>query len=191
MSILCFFKVFAANDITSIFIVLPLVFFFNRKNKAFWTGIGQVTIAIAGLLPLLAFLAIPKVEQEQVQEEKEEEVELCLEKNSGEVMGVEGTSSSAAVLGVTQIAALGLFFLCKLMMGVAGATYWTLGVAYMVDAISPVAVPAALGLCYIAGYLGGFFGSLLASACLSQDKWWLGWPIMSVCQATVAFLLFR
>jgi len=104
---------------------------------------------------------------------------------------VEGTSSSAAVLGVTQIAALGLFFLCKLMMGVAGATYWTLGVAYMVDAISPVAVPAALGLCYIAGYLGGFFGSLLASACLSQDKWWLGWPIMSVCQATVAFLLFR
>ena len=65
LSILCCFKVFAANDITSIFIVLPLVFFFNRKNKAFWTGIGQVTIAIAGLLPLLAFLAIPKVEQEQ------------------------------------------------------------------------------------------------------------------------------
>ena len=191
MSILCFFfKVFAANDITSIFIVLPLVFFFNRRNKAFWTGIGQLTIAIAGLLPLLAFLTIPKVEQEQVQEEKEEQgVELCLEKNSGEIL--EGTSSNAAVIGVTQIAALGLFFLCKLMMGVAGATYWTLGVAYMVDAISPLAVPAALGLCYIAGYLGGFFGSLLASACLSRDAWWLGWPIMSVCQATVAFLLFR
>ena len=62
---------------------------------------------------------------------------------------------------------------------------------YMVDAISPLAVPAALGLCYIAGYLGGFFGSLLASACLGQDAWWLGWPIMSVCQATVAFLLLR
>ena len=189
LSILCRFKVFAANDITSILIVLPLVFYFNRRNKAFWTGIGQVTIAIAGLLPLLAFLAIPKVEQEQVQEEKEEEVELCLEKNPREVL--EGSSSNAAVLGVTQIAALGLFFLCKLMMGVAGSTYWTLGVAYMVDAISPVAVPAALGLCYIAGYLGGFFGSLLASACLSQDMWWLGWPIMSLCQATVAFLLFR
>ena len=186
-----FSKVFAANDITSILIVLPLVFFFNRRNKAFWTGIGQLTIAIAGLLPLLAFLAIPKVEQEQeVQEEKEEGVELCLENNSREIPG-EGTSSNAAVIGITQIAALGLFFLCKLMMGVAGATYWTLGVAYMVDAVSPVAVPAALGLCYIAGYLGGFFGSLLASACLSQDAWWLGWPIMSVCQATVAFLLFR
>ena len=191
MSILGCFKVFAANDITSIFIVLPLVFYFNRRNKAFWTGIGQLTIAIAGLLPLLAFLAIPKVEQEQVQEEKKEEgMELCLEKNSEETL-VEGISSNEAVLGVTQIAALGLFFLCKLMMGVAGATYWTLGVAYMVDAISPMAVPAALGLCYIAGYLGGFFGSLLASVCLSKDAWWLGWPIMSVCQATVAFLLFR
>ena len=142
-------------------IVLPLVFYFNRKNKAFWTGIGQLTIAIAGLLPLLAFLAIPKVEQEleQKQEDKEEVVELCLERNSE-----DGASLNATVLGVTQIAALALFFLCKLMMGVAGATYWTLGVAYMVDAISPVAVPAALGLCYIAGYLGGFFGSLLASA---------------------------
>ena len=169
-------------------IVLPLVFYFNRKNKAFWTGIGQLTIAIAGLLPLLAFLAIPKVELEleQKQEDKEEVVELCLERNSE-----DGASLNATVLGVTQIAALALFFLCKLMMGVAGATYWTLGVAYMVDAISPVAVPAALGLCYIAGYLGGFFGSLLASACLSQDAWWLGWPIMSACQAIVALLLFR
>ena len=173
--------------------MLPLVFFFNQKNKAFWTGIGQLTIAIAGLLPLLAFLAIPKVEQDPVRKEdkQEKEVELCLqEENSGQ--SSEGTSSEqAAILGATQIAALGLFFLCKLMMGVAGATYWTLGVAYMVDAISPLAVPAALGLCYIAGYLGGFFGSLLASACLGQDAWWLGWPIMSVCQATVAFLLFR
>ena len=187
-----YYQLFAANDITSIFIVLPLVFFFNQKNKAFWTGIGQLTIAIAGLLPLLAYLAIPKVEQDQMhKEEKVKEVELCLqEENSGR--SLEGTSSEqAAILGATQIAALGLFFLCKLMMGVAGATYWTLGVAYMVDAISPLAVPAALGLCYIAGYLGGFFGSLLASACLGQDAWWLGWPIMSVCQATVAFLLFR
>ena len=172
--------------------MLPLVFFFNQKNKAFWTGIGQLTIAIAGLLPLLAYLTIPKVEQDQMhKEEKVREVELCLqEENSGQ--SLEGTpSEQAAILGATQIAALSLFFLCRLMMGVAGATYWTLGVAYMVDAISPLAVPAALGLCYIAGYLGGFFGSLLASACLGQDAWWLGWPIMSVCQATVAFLLFR
>ena len=173
--------------------MLPLGFFFNHKNKAFWTGIGQLTIAIAGLLPLLAYLTIPKVEQDQMlkEDKQEKEVELCLqEENSGQ--SLEGTSSEqAAILGATQIAALGLFFLCKLMMGVAGATYWTLGVAYMVDAISPLAVPAALGLCYIAGYLGGFFGSLLASACLDQDAWWLGWPIISVCQATVAFLLFR
>ena len=173
--------------------MLPLVFFFNQKNKAFWTGIGQLTIAIAGLLPLLAFLAIPKVEQDPVrkEEKQEKEVELCLQEENS-LQSLEGTSSEqAAILGATQIAALSLFFLCKLMMGVAGATYWTLGVAYMVDAISPLAVPAALGLCYIAGYLGGFFGSLLASACLGQDAWWLGWPIMSVCQATVAFLLFR
>ena len=173
--------------------MLPLVFFFNQKNKAFWTGIGQLTIAIAGLLPLLAYLTIPKVEQDPVrkEEKQEKEVELCLQEENS-LQSLEGTSSEqAAILGATQIAALSLFFLCKLMMGVAGATYWTLGVAYMVDAISPLAVPAALGLCYIAGYLGGFFGSLLASACLGQDAWWLGWPIMSVCQATVAFLLFR
>ena len=74
--------------------MLPLVFFFNQKNKAFWTGIGQLTIAIAGLLPLLAFLAIPKVEQDLVHKEdkQEKEVELCLqEENSGQ--SSEGTSS--------------------------------------------------------------------------------------------------
>ena len=173
--------------------MLPIGFFFNHKNKAFWTGIGQLTIAIAGLLPVLAYLTIPKVEQELVlKEDKKRKEELCGWQEENSVHLLERTSSEqAAILGATQIAALGLFFLCKLMMGVAGATYWTLGVAYMVDAISPLAVPAALGLCYIAGYIGGFFGSLLASACLDQDAWWLGWPIMSVCHATVAFLLFR
>ena len=173
--------------------MLPIGFFFNHKNKAFWTGIGQLTIAIAGLLPVLAYLTIPKVEQELVlKEDKKRKEELCGWQEENSVHLLERTSSEqAAILGATQIAALGLFFLCKLMMGVAGATNWTLGVAYMVDAISPLAVPAALGLCYIAGYLGGFFGSLLASACLGLDAWWLGWPIMSVCQATVAFLLFR
>ena len=150
-----------------------------------------MSVAIAGVLPVLAFLAIPPVEQVEdlAVEEAEREIELCLaDDDSGDKAVME---ESGATFGANQVAALSLFLLWKLMMGVAITTYWTLGVAYMVDAISPMAVPAALGLCYIAGYLGGFFGSLLASACLSQDAWWLGWPIMSVCQATVAFLLFR
>ena len=53
-------QVFAGNDVTSIIIVLPLVFYFNQRNKAFWTGVGQVTVALAGLLPLLAYLVIPR-----------------------------------------------------------------------------------------------------------------------------------
>ena len=150
----------------------------------------KVSVAVAGALPVLAYLAIPAVHQVEdlvVEEAAEREVELCLTDNENGVLAADEESA----FGASQVAALSLFLLWKLMMGVAITTYWTLGVAYMVDAISPLAVPAALGLCYIAGYLGGFFGSLLASACLGQDAWWLGWPIMSVCQATVAFLLFR
>ena len=104
-------------------------------------------MAIAGALPLLAFLAIPPVEQldqDLPVEETEKEIELCLtdDDDSGDLAMMEESGTS---FGASQVAALSLFLLWKLMMGVAITTYWTLGVAYMVDAISPLAVPAALG----------------------------------------------
>ena len=56
-----------------------------------------------------------------------------------------------------------------------------------------------LGLCYMAGYLGGFAGKLLASGCLSLvvssdgelGAWWLGWPFIAITHSLVAgcFLL--
>ena len=56
-----------------------------------------------------------------------------------------------------------------------------------------------LGVCYMAGYLGGFAGKLLASGCLSivmgsdgeLGAWWLGWPIIAVthCLVAACFLL--
>ena len=105
-------------------------------------------MAIAGVLPLLAFLAIPPVEQldqDLALEQAEKDVELCLtndDDDSGDLAMMEESGTS---FGASQVAALSLFLLWKLMMGVAITTYWTLGVAYMVDAISPLAVPAALG----------------------------------------------
>ena len=162
-------QVFTGQYMTSVVLALPLVFYFNHKNKAFWTGMGQVSwephchkwggptsfvkdlhqvsVAIAGALPLLAFLAIPPVEQldqDLPVEETEKEIELCLtdDDDSGDLAMMEESGTS---FGASQVAALSLFLLWKLMMGVAITTYWTLGVAYMVDAISPLAVPAALG----------------------------------------------
>ena len=101
-------------------------------------------MAIAGALPVLAFIAIPPVQVEDLAvEEAEKEIELCLANDdSGDLAVMEESGTS---FGFTQVAALSLFLLWKLMMGVAITTYWTLGVAYMVDAISPLAVPAALG----------------------------------------------
>ena len=105
-----------------------------------------MSVAIAGALPVLAFLAIPAVEQVEdlAVEEAEQKVELCLaddDVNGGPALMEESGTS----FGFSQVAALALFLLWKLMMGVAITTYWTLGVAYMVDAINPIVVPAALG----------------------------------------------
>ena len=103
-----------------------------------------MSVAIAGALPVLAFIAIPPVEVEDLAvEEAEKEIELCLADDENENLAAMGESGTS--FGATQVAALSLFLLWKLMMGVAITTYWTLGVAYMVDAISPLAVPAALG----------------------------------------------
>ena len=103
----------------------------------------KVSVAVAGALPVLAYLAIPAVHQvdDLVIEEAEREVELCLTDNENKVLAADEESA----FGASQVAALALFLLWKLMMGVAITTYWTLGVAYMVDAISPLVVPAALG----------------------------------------------
>ena len=114
-------------------------------------------MAIAGVLPLLAFLAIPPVEQldqDLALEQAEKDVELCLtddnDDDSGDLAMMEESGTS---FGASQVAALSLFLLWKLMMGVAITTYWTLGVAYMVDAISPLAVPAALGRVVYFGWI--------------------------------------
>ena len=103
----------------------------------------KVSVAVAGALPVLAYLAIPAVHQGEdlVVEEAEREVELCSTDNENGVLAADEESA----FGASQVAALSLFLLWKLMMGVAITTYWTLGVAYMVDAISPLVVPAALG----------------------------------------------
>ena len=180
----------------------------------------KVSVAVAGALPVLAYLAIPAVHQVEnlVVEEAEREVELCLTDNENGVMAADEESA----FGASQVAALALFLLWKLMMGVAITTYWTLGVAYMVDAISPLVVPAALGklsyqhhgtktkapallqlfkafkacyplsgACYVAAYFGGFLGNLLASACLGIDAWWLGFPILSLCHVVPTVMLMR
>ena len=104
----------------------------------------KVSVAVAGTLPVLAYLAIPAVHQGEdlsVEEAAEREVELCLADNQNGVLAADEESA----FGASQVAALSLFLLWKLMMGVAITTYWTLGVAYMVDAINPIVVPAALG----------------------------------------------
>merc|ERR1711970_519584 len=67
--------VIAANDITAVFLTVPLIFYFNKKNKAFWTGIGQLVAALANFLPLLAYLCIPS-SYVDTQIEKED-VQLC------------------------------------------------------------------------------------------------------------------
>merc|ERR1711963_359644 len=118
--------VFTGQYMTSVVLALPLVFYFNNRNKAFWTGMGQVSVAVAGALPVLAFLAIPAVHQVEdlVVEEVDREVELCLADNKNGVLSADEESA----FGAPQVAALALFLLWKLMMGVAITTYWTLGV---------------------------------------------------------------
>ena len=66
----------AANDITAVFLTIPLIFYLNRKNKAFWCGLGQLVAALANFLPLLAFLVVPS-RYVKSGITGDEEVELC------------------------------------------------------------------------------------------------------------------
>ena len=76
----------------------------------------------------------------------------------------------------------------------AQQAYWTIGLAYMDDSVRSISAPAVLGICYMAGYAGGFAGKMLGSACLGLTSdnglgaWWLGWPVITAVHSTIAFL---
>ena len=79
-------KVIAANDITAIFLTIPMIFYLNKKNKAFWCGLGQMIAALANFLPLLAYLVVPGSYVTKTIESKEE-IEFCT-RNHGSVTEV-------------------------------------------------------------------------------------------------------
>ena len=179
------------------FLTLPLIFLLNKRNKALWCGLGQLVAALANLLPLLAWLAVPTTYAPTAV--ARDRVELC----PGAGAGAGQEDSCEAGAGQRQqpdhgkLLALGCFFVCKLCSGVAQQAYWTLGLAYMDDSVAARSAPAVLGLCYMAGYLGGFLGKLLGSMCLGVSwagelgAWWLGWPVLALAHSSLAamFLL--
>ena len=107
-----FAQVIAANDITAVFLTIPLIFYLNRKNKAFWCGVGQLVAAVANFLPLLAFLLVPSTYVKSGIT-AEEEVELCSsrEGQEREDCAAGGSQDEGADWG--KVAALGCFFVCK------------------------------------------------------------------------------
>ena len=69
-------KVIAANDITALIITIPMIFYLNKKHKAFWCGLGQMIAALANFLPLLAYMVVPGSYVAKSIESKEE-MEFC------------------------------------------------------------------------------------------------------------------
>ena len=80
-------------------------------------------------------------------------------------------------------------------------SYWTLGIAYMDDNVKTGAAAAVIGVCYMVGFVGGFLGKLLGSACLKLSAtslnslvdaksdlgaWWLGWPLIAAVHSLLA-----
>ena len=148
------------------FLTIPLIFYLNKKNKAFWCGLGQLVAALANFLPLLAWLVVASTHV-TTQITSTEDVELCRGPHlAGEGEDCQETDPTSVEPG--KVFALGCFFVCKLCSGVAQQAYWTLGLAYMDDNVQLTSAPAVLGVCYMAGYLGGFLGKLLGSACLRE-----------------------
>ena len=105
----------AANDITAVFLTIPLIFYLNKKNKAFWCGVGQLVAALANFLPLLAFLVVPSTYVKSGIT-GEEEVELCSTREDQD-QDREECADAGGLQGVGadwgKVAALGCFFVCK------------------------------------------------------------------------------
>ena len=102
-----------------------------RKNKAYWCGVLQLVAAIANILPLLAFLLVPRTGSSQVQSTKGSQVQLCdANRDSKEE---DCTEQDESPFDTNKIIALSCFFVCKLCAGLASQSYWTLGIAYMDD----------------------------------------------------------
>ena len=109
----------AANDITAVFLTVPLIFYFNRKNKAFWTGIGQLVAALSNFLPLIAYICIPSSYVDT--EIGKTEVKLC--DSSLEATEEVCYAEDSVPADWKKTFALGSFFDAKLAAGLASQTY--------------------------------------------------------------------
>ena len=107
-------QVIAANDITAVFLTLPLIFYLNKKNKAFWCGLGQLVAALANLLPLVAWLLVPGSYVTTDILSPGAETELC----RGQELSDQATEEQGEqTRDWGKLTALGCFFLCKLCSG--------------------------------------------------------------------------
>ena len=120
----------AANDITAVFLTIPLIFYLNKKHKAFWCGVGQLVAALANFLPFLTFLLIPTSYVEKTISDGAN-ADFCVMNRDTETDSCDEAEQQTKDLG--KIFALICFFICKLCAGVAQQTYWTIGLAYMDD----------------------------------------------------------
>ena len=114
-------QVIAANDITAVFLTLPLIFLLNKRHKAFWCGLGQLVAALANMLPLLAFLLVPC---NYVSKIIDDDLELCTDDDRE---APDCSEEEAETRDWGKLFALGCFFVCKLCSGVAQQAYWTIG----------------------------------------------------------------
>ena len=106
-------QVIAANDITAVFLTLPLIFYLNKKNKAFWCGLGQLVAALANLLPLVALLLVPGSYVTTDILTPGAGAELCRGQNVTHQEEEQGENTR----DWGKLMALGCFFLCKLCSG--------------------------------------------------------------------------
>lgn len=127
--------VFAANDITAAIVTLPILIYLRHKNKAVWTGIGQLIGAVANFFPLIAYIIVPRTDtiteensnSSRTTDEKENYLFLSSEANST-TNCVSANVKNTSMPYTSGNRALIFFFFKNLLNGFAVISYWSLGI---------------------------------------------------------------
>ncbi|EDO31714.1 predicted protein, partial [Nematostella vectensis] len=153
----------AANDVSTLFLIIFISYYGGHRHKARWLGFGALVTSLGCLLFALPHVLIGKylpVEFERINEGGD----LCLIRNSTTSRTDEVCTN---VVSNSDWKYMFVFIGAKLLLGAGTTPLFTLGPSYIDENVDPKSAPMYLGVWFIATFFGPGIGYVAGGSLLN------------------------
>lgn len=155
----------AANDVSSLFLIIFISYYGGHSHKARWLGFGAMVTSFGALLFALPHVLVEKYVPLEF-ETTSLGANLCSLKNST-VTNLQNQAFCRKELESSDWKYLFVFIGAKLLLGAGTTPLFTLGPAYIDENVDPKSAPMYLGTWFIAMFFGPGIGYVAGGSLLN------------------------